>query len=63
MKVKTKGTVLIILGILGAIFIAMFDTIMGKARNYIGPKSIIALIICTLLIIQGIISLLKKPKA
>ncbi len=63
MSIKAKGAVLIALGILGAIFIAMFDTIAGKVRNYIGPKSIIALLICALLIIQGIISLLKKPKA
>ena len=63
MNIKTKSAILIAIGIGGAIFIAMFDTIMGKARNYIGYKSIIALIICALLIIQGIISLLKKPKA
>jgi hypothetical protein len=63
MNIKTKGTALIVLGILGAIFILMFDTIMGKPRNYIGYKSIIALVFCAILIIQGIISLLKKPKA
>ena len=59
---KTKGLILIIMGVLGAIFVSTFDIIMRKPRNYIGPKSIIALIICGLLIIQGIISLLKKPK-
>ena len=62
MSVKTKGVTLIIVGIIGAIFIAMFDTIMGKARNYIGPKSIAALIACVFLIIQGIIYSLKKAK-
>ncbi|MCX5687141.1 MAG: hypothetical protein NTV71_00605 [Candidatus Omnitrophica bacterium] len=60
---KTKGLVFIILGVVGAIFISTFDIIVGKAKNYIGPKSIIALIICALLITQGVISLLKKPKA
>ena len=59
---KTKGLVLIVLGAVGAIFVSTFDIIAGKAENYIGPKSIIALIICALLMIQGVISLLKKPK-
>jgi len=60
---KTKGPVLIVLGVAGAIFVSTFDIIAGKAENYIGPKSIIALIVCALLIVQGVISLLKKPKA
>ena len=59
---KTKGLILIILGVVGAIFTSTFDIIAGKAENYIGSKSIIALIICGLLIILGIISLLKKLK-
>jgi len=59
---KTKSLVLIILGVIGIIFVSTFDIIAGKAENYIGPKSIIALIICVLLIIQGVISLLKKQK-
>lgn len=63
MNIKAKGAVLIALGTLGAMFITMFDIIAGKARNNIGPKSIAALIFCALLIIQGIVSLLKKPKA
>jgi len=63
MNLKTKGSALIVLGILGAVFILTFDMIVGKPRNYIGYKSIIALIACALLMIQGIISLLKKPKA
>jgi hypothetical protein len=63
MNMKTKGLILIILGIVGIVFISTFDIIAGKAENYIGPKSQIALTICGLLIIQGIISLLKKPKA
>ncbi len=62
-KMKTKGLILIILGVVGAIFTSAFDIIMGKPKNYIGPKSIIALIVCGLLIIQGTIRLLKKPKA
>ena len=62
MKIKTKGVILIIFGIAGAIFVSMFDIIAGKPENMIGPKSIIAIIICVLLIVQGIVSLLKKPK-
>ncbi|PIP68598.1 MAG: hypothetical protein CO035_07595 [Candidatus Omnitrophica bacterium CG_4_9_14_0_2_um_filter_42_8] len=63
MRIKAKGVALIAFGTLGAMFITMFDIIVGKARNNIGPKSILTLIFCALLIIQGIISLLKKPKA
>ncbi len=63
MKMKTKGLILIILGVVGIAFTSTFDIIVGKAENYIGPKSIIALTIFGLLIILGIISLLKKPKA
>ena len=59
---KTKGLILIVLGVVGALFVSTFDIIVGKARNHIGPKSMIALTICGLLIIQGILSLLKKPK-
>jgi len=51
------------LGVVGIVFTSTFDIIAGKAENYIGPKSIIAIIICGLLIILGIIFLLKKPKA
>jgi len=60
---KTKGSALIILGAIGVIFVLTFDIITGKTENYIGPKSIIAIIICALLIIQGVVFLLKKPKA
>jgi hypothetical protein len=63
MKMKRKGLILIILGVAGEIFTSTFDIIIGKAENYIGPKSIIAFIIFGLLIILGIISLLKKQKA
>lgn len=63
MSIKIKSAALIVLGIMGAIFIFMFDTIMGKPRNYIGYKSIIAIILCVFLIIRGIVALLKKPKA
>nr|MBU1327929.1 hypothetical protein [Candidatus Omnitrophota bacterium] len=60
---KTKSLILIMLGVVGIVFTSTFDIIAGKAENYIGPKSIIAIIICGLLIILGIIFLLKKPKA
>lgn len=63
MKIKTKGIILVILGIAGVIFISTFDIIVGKPKNIIGPKSIAAFIICAFLIIQGLISSFKKPKA
>lgn len=60
---KIKGTILILLGVLGAIFVCTFDIIAGKPVNDItGPKSIPVLIICGFLIILGIRFLLIKPK-
>jgi len=59
---KAKGIVSITVGILGAIFVCMFDVIAGKSVNDItGPISIFALILCGLLIIIGIWSLCR-PK-
>jgi hypothetical protein len=63
MKIKTKGFILIVLGIAGAIFVSTFDIIAGKPKNMIGPKSIAALLFCALLIIKGAISFFKKPQA
>ncbi|MFH1440923.1 MAG: hypothetical protein ABIH18_02615 [Candidatus Omnitrophota bacterium] len=52
---KAKGIILVLLGVLGVIFICIFDIITGKPVNDItGPKSIIALIICVIFIILGI---------
>jgi hypothetical protein len=62
MKIKMKGFMLAILGIAGAVFVSTFDIIAGKPKNMIGPKSIIALIICVFLIAQGVILLFKKSK-
>lgn len=60
---KTKGVILILLGVLGAIFVSAFDIITKKPVNDItGPKSISALIFCALLIILGIRFSVKKPK-
>jgi len=60
---KRKGVIFIVLGILGIIFVSIFDIIMGKPVNDItGPSSILALIICGLLIIMGITYLKKKIK-
>ena len=60
---KRKGVIFIVLGILGIIFVSIFDIIMGKPVNDItGPSSILALIICGLLIIMGITYLKKKTK-
>jgi tellurite resistance protein TehA-like permease len=61
---KIKGSILIILGILGAIFVSTFDILTGKPVNDIsGPKSIPALIFCGILIIIGIHFLLKSKKS
>jgi len=60
---KKKGTVLIVLGIAGIIFVLLFDIILGKPEYYIGPKSVAAFIACIIFIIAGIRSLSKKPKA
>ena len=60
---KSKGIILIIVGILGAVFVCSFDILMGKPVNDIsGPKSISALIFCGLLIIVGINFLVKSAK-
>jgi putative Ca2+/H+ antiporter (TMEM165/GDT1 family) len=60
---KAKGIILILLGILGAIFVCTFDIIAGKPVNDItGPKSISALVISGLFIIVGIRFLLKSSK-
>jgi len=60
---KTKGIILIVLGMLGAVFVCTFDIIAGKPVNDItGTKSISALIICAIFIILGIRFLLKSSK-
>jgi len=62
-KMKARGVILIALGILGGIFVCIFDIISGKPINDItGPKSISALIICAVLIIYGFRLCLKKQK-
>ncbi len=60
---KTKGIILILLGVLVGIFVCTFDIIVGKAVNDItGPKSISALLISGLFIIVGVHFLLKKSR-
>ena len=60
---KTKGIIFIVLGVVGVIFVSTFDIIVGKPKNMIGPKSIVGILMCVFLIIIGVISLFKKPKA
>ncbi len=61
---KVKAIALILIGVLGGTLVCTFDKIAGKPVNDItGPKSIIALIICGLLIILGIYLLLKKSES
>jgi len=58
---KAKGIILITVGILGAIFVCMFDVIAGKPVNDItGPISIFSIILCGFLIIIGIWSLCRS---
>ncbi|MFH0838703.1 MAG: hypothetical protein V1893_00760 [Candidatus Omnitrophota bacterium] len=60
---RLKAILLIALGILGGIFISVFDIIMGKPVNDItGPKSISALIVCGFFIIDGMYMLMKGAK-
>ncbi|MFH1339308.1 MAG: hypothetical protein ABIH40_05655 [Candidatus Omnitrophota bacterium] len=60
---KVKGVVLIVLGVLGAIFVCTYDIITGKPVNDItGPKSISALVISGIFIITGIRFLLTSSK-
>ncbi len=60
---KVKAILLILLGVLGAVFVCTLDIIMGKPVNDIsGPKSISVIVICALLIIAGIYFLLGKKK-
>lgn len=59
---KTKGIILIVLGVLGGIFVSTFDIIMQKPVNDLtGPRSLIALVVCVFFIIIGIRFLLKRP--
>lgn len=61
MKPKTKGIVLILLGIAGIILVCNIDVIMKKPVNDItGPKSLVGFVISAILIIAGIKLLAKK---
>ena len=61
LKNKTKGLMLILMGIAGAIFVCTFDILVGKPVNDIsGPKSISALILSAIFIISGAVIILKK---
>ena len=58
---KKKGIILVLAGVLGAIFVLTFDIITGKPVNDItGPKSISALIICGIFVVVGVCSLIRK---
>ncbi|MBL7084570.1 MAG: hypothetical protein ISS43_00490 [Candidatus Omnitrophica bacterium] len=60
---KVKGILLLLVGVLGAIFVSRYDIIVGKPINDVtGPKSIIAFLICAVLIIIGVRFLSKKSK-
>jgi len=56
------GKFLFIMGLLGAAFTLGYDKIVGKPEN-LGPKSYVALAICAVLILVGLISWRKGPSA
>lgn len=54
-SIKTKGFFCLTAGLLGIVFVLIFDIIVGKPVNDIsGPKSIFALVICAGLLVLGI---------
>ncbi len=58
---KTKSIILLLFGIGGIAFVCTFDIIVGKPTNDItGPKSITGLIISSIFILIGLVSLIKK---
>lgn len=60
---KQKGIILVIVGILGALFVLSYDKLLGKPINDIsGPKSIAALIISGIIILAGFYFLKNKDK-
>ena len=60
---KTKGLLLIFAGLLGIIFVCVFDILAGKPTNDItGPRSFLALGLCALFILGGVSLLFSKPK-
>lgn len=61
--VRIQGIVLLLTGVFGAVFVGTYDIIMSKQVNDItGPKSITALIICSLFIVMGVRFILKEAK-
>jgi len=60
---KSRGMILLVVGVLGAVLVCTYDMIAGKPVNDItGPKSISALIIFGIFIIVGVSSLVRRPK-
>jgi hypothetical protein len=59
---KAKGVFLVVLGVLGGLFVFFFDILLKKPFNYLGPKSMIALVGCAILAITGARILLKDSR-
>ncbi len=58
-----KGILLVLFGVIGAVFVCTFDIITQKPVNDItGPKSISALVVCTISLAIGIYFLVKSRK-
>ena len=57
---KTKGIVLMSIGIAGALLVSVYDLLMGRGRISYGPYSLIAWVICAVLIISGVMWTFKK---
>ncbi|MBM3249516.1 MAG: hypothetical protein FJZ09_01545 [Candidatus Omnitrophica bacterium] len=52
---KRKGLLLVILGVIGALYVYFFDLLMGKPMNDVtGPKSVVAFVICGILVLAGL---------
>ncbi len=49
------GKILFVIGLLGAAFTVVYDKIVGKPEVIFGPKSGMALAVCGLLVILGLI--------
>jgi len=58
---KIRGLLLLVVGVLGAMYVWTYDIAAGKPVNDItGPKSIAVLMVCAVIFILGICSLLGK---
>lgn len=61
MEIRTKGIIMILLGIAGIILVCTYDLLAGRGRvSIVGPRSTFVLTISITLIIGGISLVAKK---